>query len=193
MTDYNYTSIIWLTQGKYAIVDNDDLDLILRYKWHFNGGYACTDSYGRKVYMQKFLMSTPDKMDTDHIDRNKLNNRRFNLRICTRSQNQANQKSSRGSSRFKGVSWENQPCKWRVDITKDKINAHDFIVGFQNYCSKEYNIIDSFTLQNTSSNGGDKDNLPNTVVSNFSVGLPNNPISRSFEINFKIILFLRKV
>ena len=139
MTDSTYTSIILLTQGKYAIVDNCDWDELSRFFWHFNGGYAATDGMGGKIYMQKFLMRTPDKMDTDHIDGNKLNNRRCNLRICTRSQNQANQKSNRGSSRFKGVSWESKPCKWRVDITKDKVKI--FLGRFSNEldAAKVYN------------------------------------------------------
>jgi hypothetical protein len=120
MTDSTYTSIIWLTQGKYAIVDNEDWGALSSFFWYFNGGYAATNSMGDKIYMQKFLMNTPKSMDTDHIDRNKLNNRRCNLRICTRSQNLGNRPSYVGSSIFKGVSWNSQAKKWKVYIMKNK-------------------------------------------------------------------------
>ena len=63
-------------------------------------------------------MQTPEGMETDHIDCNKLNNRRNNLRICTSSQNRWNRTAiSTNTSGVKGVSWEKARNKWRVGIT----------------------------------------------------------------------------
>lgn len=139
MTDSSYTSIIWLTQGKYAIVDSGDLELLSAFKWCFNGGYAATWRADVKIYMQKLLMNTPDKMDTDHIDRNKLNNRRSNLRVCTRSQNQGNRPSFVGSSKFKGVSWNAQASKWQVSIMKDRVNFYLGRFRDESEAAKAYN------------------------------------------------------
>lgn len=62
-------------------------------------------------------MGTPKGMDTDHIDGNKLNNQKTNLRIATRTENARNQRPVRGgSSQYKGVGWHKAANKWRADI-----------------------------------------------------------------------------
>ena len=63
-------------------------------------------------------METPKGMDTDHINGNTLDNRRCNLRVCTRERNTGNQKPLRGiTSKFKGVCWVKARSKWRVAIS----------------------------------------------------------------------------
>lgn len=65
--------------------------------------------------MHREIVGTPEGMDTDHINGDKLDNRRSNLRICTHAQNGANRGPQKnGSSGYKGVSYH---CKkWRVQI-----------------------------------------------------------------------------
>jgi len=86
---------IELTQGKFSIIDDEDFEYISQWKWYYlNLGYAVRKSGGRAnqklVYMHRAIMCPPDELDIDHINRNRLDNRRSNLRICTRKENLAN-------------------------------------------------------------------------------------------------------
>lgn len=91
--------VIELTKGQVAIVDDEDFDNLAQYRWHFqSSGYAarCKRYCPRKenkhhtVLMHREIMLTPVGMDTDHLNGNKLDNRRCNLRIATQSQNRCN-------------------------------------------------------------------------------------------------------
>lgn len=100
--------IIHLSKGKQAIVDDEDFDYLNQWSWYFDR-YAMrnekVDGKRRKVLMHRVIMKTPTNKETDHINRDKLDNRKTNLRICTTSENQANKKKSLNkSSIYKGVS-----------------------------------------------------------------------------------------
>jgi hypothetical protein len=100
---------IALTRGFESLVDDEDYDKLNKYKWYCNKrGYAVRSDYsGSKtsnVKMHRFIMNTPFGMETDHINGDKLDNRRSNLRICTHSQNSKNRKiNSNSSCGLKGV------------------------------------------------------------------------------------------
>jgi len=83
-----------LTQGRVAIVDDEDYEWLNQWKWFFmNNGYAATNRKGKPrkmLYMHREINKTPDGVETDHINHNKLDNRKCNLRNCTRTQNQVN-------------------------------------------------------------------------------------------------------
>ena len=79
------------------------------------------------IYMHRVVMNTPDGMETDHISMNTLDNRRENLRQCTRAENSANKKKySTNTSGYKGVTWHKAANKWRAQIT---INYKNHILG----------------------------------------------------------------
>lgn len=115
---------IALTQGKVALVDDADVAALAAHKWHavhINGYWYAATRIGKKtVTMHVFLMNPPSGKDVDHWNRDGLDNRRENMRICTRSQNLANQerKSARKTSLYKGV------CRipggrWQTQLYKD--------------------------------------------------------------------------
>lgn len=113
-----------LTRGKFAIVDDEDYDCLSRTKWYCSrSGYAIKnvwmgDKY-EKLWMHLFIMPHPEGMETDHINRNKLDNRRSNLRVCTPSQNQSNKGvQSNNRSGIRGVSWNSRLSKWVVHVCK---------------------------------------------------------------------------
>ncbi len=120
--------IIELTKNQQAIVDIDDYKTISQYSWFFNkGGYAETvdSKNNRKHYlMHRFIMSSPRNKEVDHINGNKLDNRKINLRHCTRQENGRNVTKKTGtSSVYKGVSLNIQRGKykyWFAAIKKDK-------------------------------------------------------------------------
>jgi len=110
-----------LTKGKVAIVDAEDYDWLSKYKW-----YACKRKYTYYAYrwqnhhaiaMHRVIINAPEGMLVDHIDRNGLNNRRSNLRLCKALQNAANQPPRGGTSKYKGVHWSKSNNKWVTAIT----------------------------------------------------------------------------
>ena len=128
---------IKLTQNKVALVDDDMFEELNKYTWcatrsinSKNTFYAKRNKHGgRKVrkgiHMHRVILNTPDGMETDHIDGNGLNNQRYNLRPCTRQQNNANRKPYPDmSSEFKGVNWRKDRDKWRAYIKMDRKYIH---------------------------------------------------------------------
>lgn len=107
-------------------VDDEDFDYLNQYRWCLCNKYAfrkqTINGKERNIYMHTELMGFPEKLDVDHIDGDKLNNQRSNLRIATRSQNNGNRGSHKGSSsKYRGVSYEKQTGKWVAQISSKKI------------------------------------------------------------------------
>lgn len=67
--------------------------------------------------LHRLLIQVPKGYVIDHINRDKLDNRRSNLRIGKQSDNLRNARKKKGSSKYKGVSWHSQMCKWAAYIT----------------------------------------------------------------------------
>lgn len=113
---------IKLTKGKYAIVDDEDYEFLNKYKWHacnYGGKWYAGRKHYKKIYIHNEIMNPPTGMQVDHINRNGLDNRRCNLRICTKNQNQKN-KSNFGKSKYHGVSLFS--CgKCKASIQSDKL------------------------------------------------------------------------
>lgn len=108
----------------YTFVDDEDYEEMSKYRW-------CRDAYGyaqtsvringkkRNLKMHRLIVNTPDGKDTDHINRNKLDNRRSNLRICTHQQNSFNLRRPKRTSKYNGVSWDKSREKWYACIQRD--------------------------------------------------------------------------
>lgn len=113
-----------LTKGLVAFIDDEDFDKIKNFKWCFGGGYALSyvkGSYARGkceyVYMHRVIMNAPKELEIDHINRNKIDNRKINLRLCDHSQNTMNVKRKPESSKYKGVHFCKETDKWRAKIS----------------------------------------------------------------------------
>jgi hypothetical protein len=93
--------------GRFAIINQADLELVSRFTWYFCNGYARTDVWenGKKsrVYMHRLLLAT--KLHVDHRNGNGLDNRRENLREATQSQNLQNRRGAtrQSASQIRGV------------------------------------------------------------------------------------------
>ena len=113
---------ILLTKGRIAFVDNENYEWLNQFKWHLDSkGYAIRWSprnhYKRHyIYMHRVINKTPKGLETDHIDGNKLNNQKFNLRTVTHQENCRNNHKPTSNSGFLGVSWRNTTNKWRAYI-----------------------------------------------------------------------------
>lgn len=124
---------IQLTQGKVALVDDEDYERINQFKWYANKNskdvfYACTGIWiNGKINIYKMHWFIDGKIWKDHKDRNGLNNQKDNLRQCNNSNNQMNKiKSVNKSSIYKGVSFIKRINKWEVKI---QINGKPKLVG----------------------------------------------------------------
>jgi hypothetical protein len=117
--------LIPLTQGKFAIVDAEDYDWLVQYKWHCqradNRFYAVRRQHGKeaRIPMHRQIMHASKGQLVDHIDGNGLNNRKSNLRFCSAAQNAWNRRPDRCCySRYKGITWSKNHKKWHAHITK---------------------------------------------------------------------------
>lgn len=121
------TAICETNSGVEFYVDVEDLDTVLCRSWYIsNRGYvASSKTHGGVVYLHKLLVNAKDNEIVDHIDRNKLNNRKENLRACTLRENRFNKsKRSDNTSGFTGVAWNQRAKMWQSYIAKDHKMIH---------------------------------------------------------------------
>ena len=136
---------IMLTQGKVAIIDNKDLELVSQYKWYFMGcGYAATRPWNKKtktystIYMHRLLMGNP-KDKVDHINQNSLDNRRKNLRICSHAENIRNGKDRVNTTGRRGVYLHHDGKKFTSKITVNYKQIHLGLFKTKDAAAKAYN------------------------------------------------------
>ena len=123
---------IKLTQGKFAIVDNEDYEWLNQWKWCYNSdGYTARgqwDPVTKKIItilMHRLIMNAKKGEEVDHANHNTLDNRKCNLRICTKFQNMQNSKLQKNrSSKYKGVCWHKDNKKWKAYITYEGKRIH---------------------------------------------------------------------
>ena len=111
----------------YALVDDEDYERLKGFTWWLTSHGYVSRRYqigsGHKtrkfvtVYLHREVTGYPENLYVDHKNRNKLDNRKSNLRPATNSQNQANRKSmSTNTSGFRGVYLDKTRKKWVAEI-----------------------------------------------------------------------------
>ena len=118
---------IKLTQGKVALIDDEDFEYLNQFKW-------CTQKvpktfYARRnkringkqtvIYMHREIMKTPNDIEVDHQDHNGLNCQKSNMRNCSIQENNRNARKTNlhRSSKYKGVHWRKSKQRWNPSIT----------------------------------------------------------------------------
>lgn len=114
---------------RYAIVDPEDYQRIAMDDWqlydnHNKKYYAVRIEDCKIVFMHRQIMGNPVGKVIDHRNREGLDNRKSNLRIATRSQNNCNRKQIQGSSKYRGVCYVKSRKKWRVAISYNGTYKH---------------------------------------------------------------------
>ena len=122
-----------LTRGEFAKVDPEDYIWLSQFRWYCNKrghtSYAVRNAgvggERRKVLMHREINMTPGHLVCDHINRNGLDNRKQNLRNCTKRENNLNQGGHRGSvSKYKGVYWKKREGRWAACIKSEGKKKH---------------------------------------------------------------------
>ncbi len=157
---------IKLSQNKEAIVDDKDYEYLNQWKWSYHtSGYAYRMKHAKRVkgetrkgiayYMHREVMKAPDGKLVDHINRNKLDNRKSNLRLCSQRQNLMNRnKPSNNTSGYKGVSYCKRDKVWEAYINADNKKEHigkyknikDAVVAYNN---RAYELYGEYAFSNS--------------------------------------------
>lgn len=125
---------IWMPiNGGATLIDEVFLEGLALFPWQVDeGGYASFGAGRSRTALHRLVNGTPKGLFTDHINGNRLDNRRANLRTVTRQQNLWNSKpQSKSSSRYKGVRYKNPRglvgrTPWQAVISR---NGTTFILG----------------------------------------------------------------
>lgn len=128
---------ISLSNGQYALVDDEDYEKLSQYKWHVNkNGYIQRSIYlgggrknkkykGEKLHHLILIPKHDEGLYIDHINRNKLDNRKENLRYCTHAENCRNrQVRADNKTGVKGVNKMHNCNRWRVRIQVNGKRKH---------------------------------------------------------------------
>lgn len=76
--------ILTAPDGTEFIIDKRDFFRCKYYKWQSHRGYAYNSRVG---YLHRFILLAPDGFEVDHINGDRSDNRRCNLRLATRAEN----------------------------------------------------------------------------------------------------------
>lgn len=116
-------TILPLTRGRFTVIDERDEGTVARHRWCFHHkGYAVRmlprdGGKQRMAYIHRVILAAPDGSEVDHRNRNTLDNRRSNLRLCTVRQNAQNRRRAvTNRSGYRGVHWAKYDRKWKATI-----------------------------------------------------------------------------
>lgn len=130
---------IQLTQNQVALVDDSDYAELSKHKWcaskNPNGDFYATRNVKingklHTIFMHREILGLEygDPRHSNHKNHQTLDNRRDNIRICTRNQNQMNQKPRQNTtSKYKGVSWVKQREEWQAQV---RVNGKSIHLGY---------------------------------------------------------------
>lgn len=138
-----------LTKGFVVLVDEEDYARINQFTWYYNSGYAMrAPSRNKGLRYKKCKPQNPERLmhrmilgvhqEVDHINGNRLDNRKENLRPVTRQQNSFN-RVGRVGRKFKGVCWHKQHKAWRAYIVLNGKQKHLGLFDNREQAAVKYN------------------------------------------------------
>ncbi len=116
----------------HSLVDDEFFDWLNRWRWIYVNGYVGRwirhepGRGGRRtcLYLHRVVSGVPRGLLTDHINRDRTDNRRCNLRLVTDAKNNHNVPARGGSSKFRGVSWDKARSKWSAKVRAEGSTVH---------------------------------------------------------------------
>ncbi|OAJ75137.1 hypothetical protein AYJ08_05835 [Brevibacillus sp. SKDU10] len=133
-----------LTQGKVTIVDDEEFEPLSKYKWFAtkcgNSYYAARRLNGKTILMHRYIMNPENRLVVDHVDGDSLNNQKSNLRICSKAQNNRNQRiKTNNKSGYKGVYWREEKGKWQGSMRHNSKTVYLGLFTDQEEAARAYN------------------------------------------------------
>jgi len=166
MSNQDNTKKIPLSQGKFALVDAEDYERLMKYNWcaswngRNNGWIVHRQSAKRDISMTREIMLPPRGARVMFKDHDSLNLRRANLQIVSHSESRQHGRLRKNkTSIYKGVHWDKESQKWRALIEKD--GKHYYLGRFSNeedaartHDEKALELYGDTALLNFSDNNG---------------------------------------
>lgn len=120
--------ILKTVEGFETVVDDDVYEWASKRKWRLSKhGYVSYREGEKRIMLHRLIAQTPEDYITDHINGNKLDNLRCNLRVVTNKQNVWNNGiRNDNSSGYRGVWYRKERCKWQAEI---KANGKKYSLG----------------------------------------------------------------
>ena len=137
-----------ITKGKFTLLDDDDYERLGQVKVQYSCGYASfpvKDKSGKyhNQSLHRFIVNAPKGMEVDHINGDRLDNRRVNLRICTRLENAKNRSISKlNKSGFKGVHFCRDRKRRKVWMASIRVDGKRITLG------RYFNILEAALMYN---------------------------------------------
>ena len=149
---------VTVADGRSFVIDEQDFPVIAKRSWHITAqGYVATDIDRKLVKLHNMLLNPAGTELVDHINRNKLDNRRENLRKCTKQQNCFNQSlRCTNSSGFKGVVFDKRRNVYYSRIMHNGITHHlgtfktdDIVSAAKAYNQKALELFGEYAFLNS--------------------------------------------
>lgn len=136
---------IALTKGMVALIDYEDVEKIMKHNWCFDDKYAASCIKRKKVYMHRFILNAPLNKEVDHINGNKLDNRKCNLRLVEDVENQWHRsKNYNNLTGFKGVSFNKEHKKYSATIMA---RGKKYFIGYFNKVEDAANAYEQAAIK----------------------------------------------
>lgn len=126
-----YSELIITTTKKVkfvVLIDTEDVEKIQPYKWYMQKNYVACKKNNKNMYLHRFLINAPKELQVDHKNRNTLDNRKSNLRLCTQEENLRNKIVQKAQDKKSNISGQKyiykSGDKWKVSITYGNKQIH---------------------------------------------------------------------
>ena len=141
-----------LDKGQYALVDVEDYEILSKFTWYLGAGnYAISRIENKMTSMHRYILKPDKNYVVDHIDGHRTDNRKLNLRVCTRKENSENRRKRKGrtTSDYTGVSYLKSKEKYTSRITRTLENNKRQTVHI-GFFDDEYHAAYAFSVVNKS-------------------------------------------